>query len=69
MATKIKGVLDKLVGKQQQGFLRGRNISNLIRDIDDILEYEKSKNLDDLLFAIDFKQAFDRINANYIINV
>ena len=69
MATKLKGVLDKLVGVQQQGFLKGRNINNLIRDIDDILEYEKSKNLNDILFAIDFKQAFDRINSNYIMNV
>ena len=58
--------MKKLVGKQQQGFIKGRNISNIIRGIDDILEYERCKNLNDLMFIIDFKQAFDKINTEYI---
>ena len=61
--------MDKIVGKQQQGFIKGRNIANIIRGIDDILEYERNKNLNDILFIIDFKQAFDKINTHYISKV
>ena len=69
LANRIKIVLDKIIGKQQQGFIKGRNIANLIRGIDDILEFERNKNLRDLLFIIDFKQAFDKINTYYITQV
>ena len=66
LCNRIKPIMNKLVGKQQQGFIKGRNISNIIRDIDDILFYERKMNLKDFLFAIDFKQAFDKINNEYI---
>ena len=61
LANRLKLVINNIVGKQQQGFIKGRNISNIIRAIDDILEYERTKELNDLLFVIDFKQAFDKI--------
>ena len=69
LANRIKIVMDKIVGKQQQGFIKGRHIANLIRGIDDILEYERNKNINDLLFIIDFKQAFDKIDTYYISQV
>ena len=69
LANRIKNVMDKIIGKQQQGFIKGRNIANIIRGIDDILEYERYKNLNDLLLVIDFKKAFDKINNHYIITV
>ena len=69
LANRIKTVINKIVGKQQQGFIKGRNIANIIRGIDDVLEYERYNNLNDLLFVIDFKQAFDKINNHYLIEV
>ena len=69
LANRLKKVVGKIVGKQQQGFIKGRNIANIIRGIDDIMEYERKNNLNDLLFIIDFKQAFDKINNTYITHV
>ena len=69
LANRIKKVMNEIVGKQQQGFIKNRNIANIIRAIDDILEYERIKNLDNLLFVIDFKQAFDKINNHFILKV
>ena len=66
LANRLKGVISNLVGHQQQGFIKGRNISNIIRGIDDVIEYEKNSKLKDFLFIIDFKQAFDKINTTYI---
>ena len=61
LANRIKSIMDKIVGKQQHGFIKGRNIANMIRSIDDILDYERNMNMNDLLLIIDFKQAFDKI--------
>ena len=69
LANRLKKVISKLVGQQQQGFIKGRNIANIIRSIDDIIEYEKNAKLKDFLFIIDFKQAFDKINTEYICQV
>ena len=66
LANRLKRVIGYLVGTHQQGFIKGRNIANVIRKIDDILDYQRAKKINDILFAVDFKQAFDRINADYI---
>ena len=69
LANRLKKVISNLVGKQQQGFVKGRNICNIIRGIDDAIEFQRNNNLNNLLFIIDFKQAFDRINTEYICQV
>ena len=69
LANRLKKVIGNLVGSHQQGFIKGRNIANVIRKIDDVLDYQRSKNINNILFAIDFKQAFDRINVEYIQHI
>ena len=69
LANRLKYVVDSIVGKQQQGFIKGRNIANIIRGIDDIMEYERNKNLNDILLIVDFKQAFDKISNSFITQV
>ena len=69
LSNRLKSVVSSIVGRQQQGFIKGRNIANIIRGIDDIMEYIRSNNLKEILFIIDFKQAFDKINNSYITAV
>ena len=69
LANRLKKVVSSIVGTQQQGFIKGRNIANIIRGIDDIMDYVRSNNLKEILFIIDFKQAFDKINNSYITAV
>ena len=69
LANRLKSVINGIVGKQQQGFIKGRNITNIIRGIDDILSHERNNKLNDILLIIDFKQAFDKIDNNYICHV
>ena len=45
LANRLKYVAGSIVGKQQQGFIKGRNIANIIRGIDDVMDYERKNNL------------------------
>ena len=60
-------VINSLIGNQQTGFLKGRSISYVHRQIDDMLTLHRQSNKPGILVAIDFKQAFDAINIPCIL--
>ncbi len=66
LSLRLNNVIDKLIGEQQSGFIKGRNISLVHRQIDDLLQLQRNKNVDGILLALDFKQAFDAIDVNCI---
>ena len=66
-SIRLNRVIQKLIGKQQFGFLKGRQISHIHRIIDDILNLQKKSNLPGIILALDFKQAFDAINMHCIL--
>ena len=47
-------------------YVKGRNIGESIRLIDDLLEYVDKENLDALIFAADIEKAFDSIEHNFM---
>ena len=59
-------MIDNLIGKQQVGFLKGRQIAGLLRNIDDLLNIQKGNKIKGILLALDFRQAFDSINISFI---
>ena len=67
LSLRIDKVINKLIGDQQLGFLKGRDITAVHRRIDDILELQKSSNRKGFVTALDFKQAFDAINMNCVM--
>ena len=69
LSRRMKTVMGNIIGQYQQGFLGGRNINKTIREIDDMLEYDRQKKRNNILLAVDFKQAFDRLNCDYILKV
>ena len=66
LSRRMDLVINDLIGNQQKGFLKGRDISHVHRCINDILEIHKDKDIEGLLVALDFRQAFDKINMNCI---
>ena len=68
MSLRLNTVIDKLIGLQQVGFMKGRNISLIHRQIDDILNIQRKNNAAGILLAIDFRQAFDTISIECILN-
>ena len=67
LSIRLNRVLDKLIGNQQKGFMKGRQIFHIHRIIDDLLDMQRKSNLSGILLALDFKQAFDAINIHCII--
>ena len=67
IARRIQGTLDEIVHSDQCGFVKGRDIANLLREIDDIIEDNKEENNEYILLAIDYRKAFDTIRTDFII--
>ena len=58
IADRIKTVLDKLIIKDQTGFIKGRFIGENIRLIYDIMQYTENQKIPGLLMLIDFEKNF-----------
>ena len=66
IANRIKQVLDKIIHKDQTGFIKGIYISKNIRLIYDIMHYTESHNIPGLLCLVDFEKAFDSVSWSFI---
>ena len=69
IANRMKTVLDKLISKEQTGFMTGRYIGENTRLIYDLLQYTENKNIPGLLLFIDFEKAFDSVSWKFINKV
>ena len=66
-SLRTESVIDTIIGKQQMGFVKGRNIAYVHRQIDDMLTLHRHSRKSGIMVAIDFKQAFDAINIPCIL--
>ena len=66
IANRIKKVLDKIIAKDQMGFIKGRYIGENIRLIYDIMQYTEKQNIPGMLLLIDFEKAFDSLSWTFI---
>ena len=66
MARRMGLVVNKLINEDQVGYLRGRNISNILRNIDDVIYYLNMSDKAEYL-ALDYCKAFDSISKDFII--
>ena len=66
IAERMKRLLPEVIHNNQSGYIPGRNISENIRSILDIMEYTKAKKLPGLLLFIDFEKAFDSLEWDFL---
>ena len=66
LALRMQGVIKTVICEDQVGYIKGRNISTIIRIIDDTIEYVKIHNLSGVVMALDYKKAFDSVNKDFI---
>ena len=66
LAIRLDNVISDIIDEDQVGFIKGRNVSNTIRTIDDVITYLNTKNRSGILLAVDFRAAFDSISKEYI---
>ena len=69
LAFRLQGVIPHLVHEDQVGYIKGRNISTIIRIIDDVIEYIEVSNKTGAIVAIDYAKAFDTINKKFLVEI
>ena len=67
LAIRIQLVLGKIIHHNQSGFMKGRNISEHIRIIDDMINLSNKSNLPGMIVALDFEKAFDSLSKQSIL--
>ena len=67
LSNRVCKVITKLVDSDQEAFIKGRNIEDSIRLIDDLMDFTIENNKSLILFAADFEKAFDSIEHNFIL--
>ena len=67
LATRIKTVINCIVGENQYGFIPGRKMGDFIHNIDNITSYLRTFKKSGLLLSVDFEKAFDTISVSFII--
>ena len=67
LANRLKGVLPLLIDSQQSAFVKGRDIIDNVRLIEEILLYTDENTLPGILLTIDFEKAFDCVEWDYMM--
>ena len=62
IANRLKGSLEEIIHSDQTAFLKGRDISQNVRRICDVMEFSRIKNLAAVIILLDFEKAFDRVD-------
>ena len=68
LAERLTTVIHKLINEDQVGYIKGRNSANIIRTIDDVINYLNKSNKSGYLLAIDFSKAFDSISKQFLFH-
>ena len=68
LALRLAEVIYKLIDTDQVGYLKGRNISSVIRTIDDTINYLNKTGKAGYLLALDYSKAFDSISKSCLIH-
>lgn len=69
LSIRLSKFMNLLVGPQQSGFIRGRQISDSILLTNEIVFMLQKKIASGMIFKIDFEKAFDRVNWDFVYEV
>ena len=66
IANRMKKYIDKIINRDQTGFISNRYIGENTRLIYDLMHYAEEENIPGLLLLIDFEKAFDTLSWSFI---
>jgi len=66
LAERLQSVIDSIVSKDQNAYIRNRYMGDNIRLVQDVIEYFEASQKGGLLFMIDFTKAFDSIDWKFM---
>ncbi len=66
MAIRLNSCLTKCIHEDQFAFIKGRQVSDLLREIDNILQIGKKKFPASFILSLDYAKAFDTISLSAV---
>ena len=67
LAIRINNVIQKLINPDQVGYLKGRQVSSILRLIDDAIDQSNQRNNPGLIATFDMFHAFDCISKEFML--
>ena len=67
LADRLHKVIDKIISKDQSGYIKTRFIGQNIRLVEDIIEYIEEKEKQGIILFIDFEKAFDFLEWQFML--
>ena len=58
-------MLPNIVHHNQSAYVKGRTVSDVVRTIEDVMEFSKRYNIEGRMICIDFKKAFDTVSRDF----
>ena len=69
ICKRLQNVINKIISKDQTGYLKLRSASENLRLVEDIIDFCLHLNLPGILIFIDFKKAFDNVAHNFLFKL
>ena len=69
LANRMMSVIHTIICPDQTGSIRGRYIGTNLRTIADVIYYASADRLDGIVMALDFRNAFNSVEHEFVYNV
>ena len=66
LAQRLNTCLFKCIKSDQYAFVKGRQVADLLRELDDIIEYGKKHFPSSIILSIDYAKAFDTLSLDAV---
>ena len=66
-ANRLKSVIPSIISTSQTGYVQGRNITDTIRLVQDIIHIAEIEQIPGILLMVDFQKAYNSIEWHFII--
>ena len=67
LALRLNTCIHKYIGSHQHAFIKGRVISSMLREIDDLVECGRHTKSENIILSLDYEKAFDTLSTGAII--
>lgn len=67
LAIRLQSVIGTIIHSDQKGFIKGRNIGDGLREIDDLIQFYSDQNYPGIILSLDFEKAFDSLRWDFLI--
>ena len=67
IANRLNDIIKYIIHDDQNGYIKGRSASMIIRALDDIIEYTDKFNIPGAILTLDYTKAYDSLSKQFMI--